>query len=152
MRTARLLTISQDALPEGCICLGWVYLLGVYLLGGCTCPGGVPAGRVYLPGGCTCWGVDLLEGWPAGGVPAWGVPAQVLPPVNRMTDRCKNITLPQTSFAGVKKLLLILVRTGIPRVRPPFRFTTLNVMVLSQLHFYLYLVYTLNIAHFGTQR
>ena len=22
------------------------------------------------------------------------------PPVNRMTDRCKNITLPQTSFAG----------------------------------------------------
>ena len=21
-------------------------------------------------------------------------------PVNRMTDRCKNITLPQTSFAG----------------------------------------------------
>ena len=26
-----------------------------------------------------------------------------LPPVNRMTDRCKNITLPQTSFAGSKK-------------------------------------------------
>ena len=24
------------------------------------------------------------------------------PPVNRMTDRCKNITLPQTSFAGGK--------------------------------------------------
>ena len=23
-------------------------------------------------------------------------------PVNRMTDRCKNITLPQTSFAGGK--------------------------------------------------
>ena len=22
------------------------------------------------------------------------------PPMNRMTDRCKNITLPQTSFAG----------------------------------------------------
>ena len=141
MRTARLLTISQDALPEGCICLGPVYLLG-----------GVPAGQVYLPRGCTCWGVELLEGWPAGGVTAWGVPAQVLPPVNRMTDRCKNITLPQTSFAGGKKLLLILVRTGIPRVRPQFRFITLNVMVLSQLDFYLYLVYTLNIAHFGTQR
>ena len=43
MRTARLLTISQDALPEGCICLGRVYLLGVYLLGRCTYPGGVPA-------------------------------------------------------------------------------------------------------------
>ena len=26
------------------------------------------------------------------------------PPVNRMTDRCKNITLPQTSFAGGKDL------------------------------------------------
>ena len=25
------------------------------------------------------------------------------PPVNRMTNRCKNITLPQTSFAGGKK-------------------------------------------------
>ena len=25
------------------------------------------------------------------------------PPVNRMTDRCKNITLPQTSFAGGNK-------------------------------------------------
>ena len=24
------------------------------------------------------------------------------PPVTRMTDRCKNITLPQTSFAGGK--------------------------------------------------
>ena len=31
-----------------------------------------------------------------------GVPAQVLPPVNRMRDRYKNITLPQTSFAGSK--------------------------------------------------
>ena len=26
-------------------------------------------------------------------------------PVNRMTDRCKNITLPQTSFAGGNKKL-----------------------------------------------
>ena len=47
-----------------------------------------------------------------GGVPAWeGVPAQGVylprgtcpgtpPPVNRMTNKCKNITLPQTSFAS----------------------------------------------------
>ena len=28
---------------------------------------------------------------------------QAPPPVNRMTNRCKNITLPQTSFAGGKK-------------------------------------------------
>ena len=44
------------------------------------CPGGVPD-----PGGCT---------WTRGGT-CPGTP----PPVNRMTDRCKNITLPQTSFA-----------------------------------------------------
>ena len=28
------------------------------------------------------------------------------PPVNRMTDRCKNITLPQTSFAGGKNSIV----------------------------------------------
>ena len=26
------------------------------------------------------------------------------PPVNRITDRCKDITLPQTSFAGGKNV------------------------------------------------
>ena len=26
--------------------------------------------------------------------------------MNRMTDRCKNITLPQTSFAGGKNMLV----------------------------------------------
>ena len=31
-----------------------------------------------------------------------GIPAPSPPPVNRMTNRCKNITLPQTSFAGGK--------------------------------------------------
>ena len=59
MRTARLLTVSQHALP-----------------------GGVPGWGVYLPGGGTCPGT---------------------PPVNRITDTCKNITLPQTSFAGGNK-------------------------------------------------
>ena len=29
-------------------------------------------------------------------------PEQAPPAVNRMTNRCKNITLPQTSFAGGK--------------------------------------------------
>ena len=60
--------------------LGVVYLVpgGVYLV-----PGGVPGpGGVYLvPGGCT-WS---------------GTP----PPVNRMTNRCKNITLAKTSFRPV---------------------------------------------------
>ena len=80
MLTARLLTVSQHALPGG------VPARGVHL----------PQG-VYLPGGCTCQGVYL---------PREGVPAQVLPSVNRMTDRCKNIILPQTSFAGGNKFKL----------------------------------------------
>ena len=29
-----------------------------------------------------------------------GVGQIALPPVNRMTDKCKNITLPKTSFEG----------------------------------------------------
>ena len=32
------------------------------------------------------------------------------PPVNRMTNRCKNITLPQTSFAAVKIQLTLIFR------------------------------------------
>ena len=113
MRTARLLTVFQHALLGGgylpgggrCTCLG-VYLLGEE---GCTCLGGVPAQGdvpvqgdvpaqgVYLPRGCTFPGVYLPRGCTfPGGVPARGVPVQVLhPPVNRMTDRCKNIALPQ---------------------------------------------------------
>ena len=66
-------------------------------------PGGVylPSGVVYLPQGVYLLGGTCMEG----GVPAkGGVPAQVLSPPNRMTDRCKNITLPQTSFAGGKNI------------------------------------------------
>ena len=84
--------------PEGCTWSGGVYLVwGVYLVpGGCTWSRGVPGPRgVYLvlggvpgprgvpgPGGCTwSWGEDLVRYPP--------------PPVNRITDACKNITLPQ---------------------------------------------------------
>ena len=97
MRTARLLPVSPS----------------MHCSGGCTWSvGGVPgpgesawSGRgavpgptgVYLvPGVCT-WSVGCI--W-SRGCTWWGIPAQVLPSVNRMTDRCKNITLPQTSFAG----------------------------------------------------
>ena len=86
MCTARLLTVSQHA------------LLGGVPARGCTCLG------VYLPGGCTCTGYTCLGVYLPTGVPTQGgVPVQVLPPVNRMTDRCQNITLPQTSFAGGNK-------------------------------------------------
>ena len=33
-------------------------------------------------------------------------PPEADPPVNRITDTCKNITLPQTSFAGGNKSLI----------------------------------------------
>ena len=85
------LYLVPGGVPDpGGICLvpGVVYLVwwggcipglvgGVYLV-----PGGVPDPRgVPGPGGCTwSWG---------------GVPGQVLPPVDRITDACKNITLPQ---------------------------------------------------------
>ena len=107
MHTARLLTVSQLALLGGvparrCTCLGGVPTRGVYLLGG-TCLGGVPAWRVYLPGGCTCPGGGVVPAWgvvPARGGTCPGGTCPGTPPVDRMTDRCKNITLPQISFAG----------------------------------------------------
>ena len=112
---------KQECIPVGCVpptccpylrartargwgvylVLGRVYLVaGVYLV-----PGGVPG-----PGGCT-WsqgGVPGQSGYLVlgvylvlGGVPGpRGCTCPGNPPVNRMTDRCQNITLPQTSFAG----------------------------------------------------
>ena len=66
-----------------------------------------------VPGGwCMVGGCMVLGGWCMVG-DAWsrgggGIPACTEanpPPVNRMTDRCKNITLSQTSFAGGKNCL-----------------------------------------------
>ena len=44
---------------------------------------------------------------PSGTHPFWHTPlwhTPLAPPVNRMTNRCKNITLPQTLFAGGNKV------------------------------------------------
>ena len=46
---------------------------------------------------------DPLVMWP---VLHAGKPTPPPTPVNRMTHRCKNITLPQTSFAGSKYILM----------------------------------------------
>ena len=77
--------------------------VGGYCLvpGECLLPGGVSAPRrgCLLPGGAWSWGVPGPGGLGGGGIPAC---TEADPPVNRMTDRCKNITLPQTSFAGGK--------------------------------------------------
>ena len=98
----------------GCTCLvpGGVLGLG----GTCLVLGGVPGpGGLYLPGpgGCTwSWGcVPAWSGgclfwggvWSQGGVhgPGGGHAWSGTPPVNRMTHRCKNITLAKTSFRPV---------------------------------------------------
>ena len=78
---------------------GGTWFRGVNLVPGGTCLGGVPGAGVHL----------VLEGVPAWGrgcTWSWGVPTQVLPPVNRMTDRCKNIAF-ATSLRTVKILLRV---------------------------------------------
>ena len=100
MRTAGALTVSPSMLCTG----GCTWSRGVYLvLGGVPGPGrctwswgAVPGPRgVYLvPGGCT-WSRACTWSWGVYLVPVGGVPGQVLPPVNRITHTCKNITLPQ---------------------------------------------------------
>ena len=54
-----------------------------------------PREEVPPPGGSTPW----RRHPPGGGTP-----------VNRMTNRCKNIILPQTSFAGGKNTMLTIFR------------------------------------------
>ena len=86
MRTGRALTVFRGGVPAR----------GVYLLEGVYLPrGSVPAQGVYLTGGgCT---------WP-------GTPTP--PPVNRMTDTCKNITLAKTSFRPVTRMHSSRMRTA----------------------------------------
>ena len=90
------------------------YFPGGVCSGGVSAPGGsVPGGCLFrgdglLPGGVCCQGGLLPVGGRGcllGGV--WsrgiGIPAcsEADPPVNRMTDRCKNITLATTSLRPV---------------------------------------------------
>ena len=103
MRTARLLPVSPSMHCSG----------GMYLVWGVPVPGGY---LVWGGRGTWYWGVYLvLEGWCTW---SWRVPGpggylpRYSPPVNRMTDRCKNITLPQTSFAGGKKFHKVALVCG----------------------------------------
>ena len=86
----------------GCVCL----LLGGFAPGGCLLWwGGVWSGgcvccwrRCVFSGGCLLPGVSALGGW----YPSmhWG--RHPTPPVNRMTNSSKNITLATTSLRPVK--------------------------------------------------
>ena len=112
-----LTPMKQDCIPVGCVppacwpylpactAVGWGYLLlGGCLLLGHSAPSGVSAPRgVPAPGGC----LPLV----LGGVSQYAV--RQTPSVNRMTDRCKNITLPTTLFAGSKHYLAPNVASGL---------------------------------------
>ena len=93
MHTARSLTITSSMLCSG---------------GGCLVPG-VPGQRDVWSRGAPAWSREGYLPGPGGGlVPGGWYPSMHwgrTPPVNRMTDRCKNITLPQTSFAGGNELM-----------------------------------------------
>ena len=70
--------------------------LGGVWSGGCLVPGGCAGqvGGVWFQGGLVPGGCLVRLGVCAGQVPP--------PPMNRMTNRCKNITLAKTSFRPVK--------------------------------------------------
>ena len=108
------IVIKQECIPVGCVPSAAVAVSG----GGVVCLGGC------LPGGVYPRGVSAKEGG-RGGLPSGGVSAQrgcmprdvclgrgvsvggiysSLPlPVNRMTDRCKNITFPLLRLRTVMK-------------------------------------------------
>ena len=96
MRTAHALTISPSMLcARGCM------LLGGALSRGCIVQGVPAPGGMHGSGGCLVWGVPGLGGRV---VVSQHALRQIPPPVNRMTNRCKNITLPQTCLRAVIKL------------------------------------------------
>ena len=109
MRTVRCssrLSGGVSAQGEGCLPSG-----GVCLEKGGVCPGGVSLWGVCLGGGqpgevsaqeVSTQGVVCLGGCLPGGVCKGGLPngecllgGVCQPPLDRMTDMCKNITLPQ---------------------------------------------------------
>ena len=113
MRTGRSLTVCRSLLLGGGVsALGGVYskgvsAWGVSALGGCLLRrGGFCSGGVSAPGGCLLHGGVCSGGLSARGV--CGIPTCTeadIPPVDRITDACKNITLATTSLRPVINLI-----------------------------------------------
>ena len=100
------LHVKQECIPVGCVPADRRPYGGVCFPGGegVSMPGGLvsAAGGVSRLGGvCSGGGVVSMVVVSGPG----GSPCQT-PPVNRMTDRCKNITLAKTSFRPVISLIL----------------------------------------------
>ena len=81
---------GECLLPGGCLLWAVSAPGGVCSMGGCLLGGVSALGCVSAPG---VWGCLLL-----GGVVYEQCTVPDTPPVNRMTNRCKNITLATTSF------------------------------------------------------
>ena len=84
----------------------------MYLVLGVVCQGGV------CPGGCVCQGGGVCPGTP----PLW---------TEFLTHASENITLPQTSFAGGKKIYFILVQDQLQKVN--FFVTDTRVFFISKI-------------------
>ena len=110
--------MKQECIPVGCAPSAAVAVLGGVCLGG-VCPGGclplVPSG--VCPGGCLSRGrcLPLVPGgslprgdvclWSQEGVCLWSLGCiYQTPPLNRITERCTNITLRNYVAAGNKTL------------------------------------------------
>ena len=100
--------------------------LGGVCSGG-VCSGGICSGGVSAPGGVCSRGVSARGGVCSGGcgIPACTEADTLTPPVNRMTNSSKNITLATTSLRPVKiedfwNLLLINILVLIVRVLTDF--------------------------------
>ena len=116
IRTGRSLTVCQSLLlgggppsGEGRHLLGGPSFQGVSFLGGLI-PGGPTSGG--SPSGGVSLGGLFLGGSPSGGSPSRGAPSRrclllgdasfwETPPVDRITDTSKNITLASTSLRPV---------------------------------------------------
>ena len=110
--SARGCLLWGDVYSWGGVCSGGVCSRGC-LLQGMSTPGGVCSGGCLLQGGVCSWGWYPSMHWGRH------------PPVNRMTDRCKNITLATTSLQPVKKVNSRLISVD--------RFLTVNVYRLTLL-------------------
>ena len=111
------INLIQECIPVGCVPTAhWPYAAVFFPGGGvCLVPGGSAWSWGGLPGlgggsawsrgeGCSPWsgGFSLPGGGGGGVLPAWGGPWLETPPVNRITDMCKNITLATTSLRPLK--------------------------------------------------
>ena len=114
-RPTMIIHWKQECIPVGCIPSASVTISGM----GCLPRGCPPRGcsprevsawgclpRGCLPGGClpsrVCLGVCLGVCLPRGCTPpAHRMLGYKQPPVNRITDRCKNITFPQLHLRNV---------------------------------------------------